>query len=431
MAAPTGIRRVWMAVVLGSLTALAPLSMDMYLPALPALVGDLRTQPSLVQLTLTACLLGMALGQLTGGPLSDARGRRMPLLVGLGVYVLASALCVAAPSIWALLLLRFVQGFAGATGIVIARAIARDHYTGHALTQFFALLMLVNGAAPVLAPIVGGQLLRVTSWRGVFVVLAGLGLLMWLAVAAGLPESLPRDRRLTGGLGKTVRVFGQLATDRLFMGYVLAQSLVYAGMFAYIGGSPFVLQRLFGVSPQGFSLIFAINSIGIITATQAAARQAYRFGERRVLLTGLSIASAGGTLLLLAVLAGATGAASAATSGAAAGVGAAGAAAGLSSAAQSVPLWTVLVPLFLSVASVGAVGTTSTSLALQTKGESAGSASAMIGTCQMILGSLAAPLTGLGGSMSALPMGLVIAVCDVGALAVFLVLTRRWAAARK
>jgi DHA1 family bicyclomycin/chloramphenicol resistance-like MFS transporter len=393
MAAPGGARRVWMAVVLGLLTAVAPLSMDMYLPALPALVNDFRTQQSLVQLTLTACLLGMALGQLLGGPVSDARGRRRPLLMGLGVYVLASALCAVTPSIWGLLALRFVQGFSGATGIVIARAIARDHYAGHHLTQFFAMLMLVNGAAPVLAPIVGGQLLRVTSWRGVFVVLAVLGALMWLAVALGLPESLPPQRRLTGGLRKTVGVMGRLAGDRTFMGFVLAQSLVYAGMFAYIGGSPFVLQKLYGVSPQGFSAAFAVNSVGIILASQFAARQASRFGERRVLLGGLSMASAGGVLLLLAV-------------------------------AAHAPLYLVLPPLFFSVASVGMVGTTSTSLALQSKGESAGSASAMIGTCQMILGSLAAPLTGLGGTSTALPMGGVIALCDVGALAVFLGLAR-------
>jgi DHA1 family bicyclomycin/chloramphenicol resistance-like MFS transporter len=383
-----------MAVILGSLTALAPLSMDMYLPALPTLVANLHANPTVVQLTLTACLVGMAMGQFVAGPVSDARGRRAPLLTGILVYVLASALCAFTSSIWMLIVLRWIQGFAGAAGIVIARAVARDHYQAHDLTRFFAMLMLVNGAAPILAPIIGGQLLRFTSWRGVFIVLGALGVIMLSAVAFGLQESLPADRRVTGGLRRTVKVIGRLVRDQGFMAYVLAQSLVYAAMFAYIGGSPFVLQNLFGISPQGFSAIFATNSVGIILAGQVAARLSVRIGERKVLMAGL-IAAATGSLVLLAMV------------------------------LVHAPVPAVLVPLFVSVASVGAVGTTCTSLALQSHGQWAGSASAMIGTCQMLLGGLAAPLSGLGGTLTAVPLGLVITVCDVGALAAFLILRHR------
>src|ERR1022692_4662599 len=184
--------------ILGALSSFAPLSIDMYLPALPAMARDLHTSAAAAQLSLTACLIGLATGQLLAGPLSDARGRRRPLLVGVAGYAVASALCVAAPSIWALLALRLVQGFAGAAGIVIARAIVRDLYDGDELARFYALLLMVNGAAPILAPIAGAQLLHFTTWRGVFAVLALIGAALLGAAAAGLPETLPPDRRRPG-----------------------------------------------------------------------------------------------------------------------------------------------------------------------------------------------------------------------------------------
>src|SRR2546421_8590621 len=209
-------RRVQLVFILGALSAFGPLSIDMYLPALPSLSRDFGTGASQAQLTLSACLLGLALGQTIAGPISDALGRRRPLLVGLTAYALVSLLCVVAPSVFVLVGLRFVQGCAGAAGIVIARAIVRDLHSGEALARFFSLLMLVNGLAPILAPLFGGLLLRFTSWRGVFIVLAVIRALLLLAAATGLGETLPPDRRQSGGVLATITTFRQLLASRSF-----------------------------------------------------------------------------------------------------------------------------------------------------------------------------------------------------------------------
>lgn len=386
-------RRFWMVVTLGSLTALAPLSIDMYLPALPMLAADLDTSASLTQLSLTLFLVGLGAGQIIAGPLSDARGRRGPLMIGLILYLISSVLCAVTSSIWVLLALRLVQGLSGAAGIVIARAIVRDLYEGTEMTKFFALLMLVNGAAPILAPIFGGQLLRVTTWHGVFVVLGLLGLMMLVASQLSLTETLPVERRSTGGIRKTLSTLRHLLRDRVFMGYAWAQGLVMAGMFAYIAGSPFVLQDLFGVSPQTFSLLFAVNGIGIIIAGQLAARLSVRYGELKVFVAGIALAAAGSLSLLVMILTGAG-------------------------------LFAVMVSLVAIVSSVGIVGPTGTSLAMQNQGKAAGSAAALIGVPPLFLGALVAPLVGIGGSETAVPMGAVIAVTDVGALLCYMLMIR-------
>ncbi|HEU4964722.1 MAG TPA: Bcr/CflA family multidrug efflux MFS transporter [Bacilli bacterium] len=386
-------RRLFMAFLLGSLGAFGPLTIDMYLPSLPAMTADLLTTTSLTQLSLTACLLGLALGQLVVGPLSDSRGRRKPLLIGLVIYSAASFLCAVSSSIWALILLRLLQGMAGAAGLVISRAIVRDLYNGSELTKFFSLLMLINGVAPILAPIVGGQLLRVTTWHGVFIVLGLLGTLMLLAILFGLPETLQDQNRSAGSLKNTLSTFRSLLTDRVFMGYAWSQGLVMAAMFAYISGSPFVIQDIFGASPQMFSLFFAINGVGIIIASQITGRLAGRINEKTLLRTGLLIASLGGLALLLSIL-----------------------------LEASLPF--VLVPLFFVVSSVGIVATTAFSLAMQNQAKSAGSASALLGLLPFVSGAIVAPLVGIAGSDTAVPMGLVIAVCDVGALLCYLLLTR-------
>ena len=264
--------------LLGALTAFGPVSMDTYLPGLPELGRDLGASASQAQLTLTACLIGLATGQLLAGPVSDARGRRLPLLVGLALFVAASVACAAAPDIWTLTAARLVQGVAGAAGIVIARAIVRDLYAGSEMARYFAVLMLVNGLGPILAPIVGAQLLAVTSWRGIFLVLAGFGLVLLVAAAAGLRETLPPERRRGGGLVATWRVFRALAADRDFAGYVLACGFAMAAMFAYIAGSPFVLQEIHGVSPTGFSVAFATNAAGIMAMGALSSRLVTRTG---------------------------------------------------------------------------------------------------------------------------------------------------------
>ncbi|GAB2697569.1 multidrug effflux MFS transporter [Paenibacillus thermoaerophilus] len=385
--------RLRLALILGSLSAFGPLSLDMYLPALPAMAGDLHTRASMVQLSLTACLLGLSLGQLFAGPISDVRGRRGPLLAGLAVYALTSLLCMIAPNIETLVALRFVQGAAGAAGIVLSRAIVRDLYSGSEMTRFFSTLMLINGAAPILAPIFGGQLLKFAPWPGVFLALALIGLAMLAAVWSGLPETLPADRRRRGGLRETFGTFRRLAADRLFIGVALTQGLVTAAMFAYISGSPFVLQNVHGVSEQTFSLIFAANGLGIIAAGQLAGRLAGRVPEQRLLLAGLTSAALGGFVLLGVTIAGGG-------------------------------LAFVLPALFLVVASVGMVSAAGTSLAMQRQGRSAGSASALLGVLSFVFGGAVSPLVGLGGSEADLPMAVAIAAAELGAIICYALLVR-------
>lgn len=391
---PSKSRRLWMAFVMGSLAAFGPLTIDMYLPAFPMLMEGLHASTSLVQLSLTACLLGLALGQLFIGPLSDIYGRRKPLLAGLVIYVIVSLMCAFVPSIWSFIGLRFLQGLSGAAGIVISRAIVRDLYSGSEMTKFFSLLMLVNGAAPILAPVVGGQLLRFTSWHGVFVVLSILGLIMFITVVYGLQETLSTERRAAGGLTATFATFGKLIRNRTFIGYTLAQGLVFAAMFAYISGSPFVLQNIYGLSPQGFSLFFAINGVGIIIATQLTGRLAGRIPESKMLTFGLGLASMSSLILFAMIL-------------------------------SNAGLAAILIPLFFVVSSVGIVSTTCFSLAMQDQGRSAGSAAALLGLLPFIAGATVAPFVGIAGSHTPVPMGLVIVICNLGALLCYVFLVHR------
>ncbi|PZT51952.1 multidrug effflux MFS transporter [Paenibacillus silvae] len=384
-------RRMRMALILGTLSAFGPLSLDMYLPALPGLADEFVSSASYAQLSLTACMIGLALGQLLAGPLSDVRGRRIPLIAGLVLYTLASVLCLVSPTMGSFIVLRFVQGVAGAAGIVISRAVVRDMYEGPELTRFFSLLMLINGVAPIAAPIIGGQVLAYASWRAVFILLSLIGIMALLAVIFGLGETLPVHRRSSGGLKQTLLTFGKLIRDRRFMGYALTQGFAAAGMFAYISGSPFVLQKIYGVSPQMFSVCFAVNGLGIILASQIAGRLAGKVSETRLLIAGLITAAIGGTSLLLSILAGGG-------------------------------LITVLIPLFLVVSSVGLINTASFALAMGNQAKSAGSASALIGVMTFLFGGIVAPLVGLGGEHTAVPMGIVIACADLGALGLYFVM---------
>lgn len=381
-------KKLWFVLILGSLTAFGPLSLDMYLPALPLVATDLATSASLVQMSLTACLLGLALGQLLFGPLSDIHGRRRPLLFTLLVYAFASLLCAFSTSIWIFIVLRFIQGFAGAAGIVIARASARDMYSGKELTKFVALLSLVNGAAPILAPIFGGAVLRFVAWPAVFIILSVIGVVMFLAVAFTLTETLPKERRAEGGMLATVKTFHLLLKDRVFMGIALSQALISMSMFAYIAGSPFVLQNIYGATPQQFAFIFAANGIGIIIAAQVTGRLANRMEEKKLLLYGIMMSFSGALLLLLTIL-------------------------------LQGPIWLVLIALFFVVSSVGVVGTTAFSLAMERQGRAAGSASAFLGILPFGGGALVSPLVGIGGDFTAIPMGITIFACSSLAVIIY------------
>ncbi|WP_223067918.1 multidrug effflux MFS transporter [Paenibacillus caui] len=389
----TRTKRITFAVILGMLSAIGPFSLDMYLPALPGMANLFHTSASAVQLSLTACMLGLALGQIFAGPLSDMRGRRGPLIAALSVYAITSLLCALSPNVGILVALRLLQGLSGAAGIVISRAVVRDLFSGSEMTRFFSQLMLINGAAPIIAPVLGGQFLRFVSWRGVFVFLFVLGLALTLAVVWALPETLPKDRRQSGGLKKTLDTFKNFGSDRLFMGYVLALGLVSAGMFGYISGSSFVLQNLYHVSEQGYSLIFAMNGLGIILASQITGRLAAKFDIGRLFLNGLGVAMTGGAALLLSVL-------------------------------LDGGLVFIVISLFLVVSSVGIVSTTASSLALQNAGKAAGSASALLGLLQFVLGAVASPLVGLGGSNTALPMAVTIFSAEILAVLICFILVK-------
>ncbi|MCD2187500.1 multidrug effflux MFS transporter [Actinomycetospora soli] len=386
-------------VVLGALTAAAPLSIDTYLPALPAIAVELDASASLVALTLTACVVGLAVGQLVAGPLSDVLGRRRPMIVGAVGFVVLSAACAAAPDVGTLVALRLAQGLAGAVGIVLARAVVRDLYEGPRAARAFAALMLVSGVAPIVAPVLGGQLLRVTSWRGVFVVLAVLGLVVLIGVLLAVPETLPPDRRRSGGWRTTRHAFGVLLADGRVLACVSAAGFGFAAMFAYISGSTFVLQGLYGLSPQEFSGVFAVNSVGIVSAVQLSGRLigAERVEARRMVPLGLAIAFLGSAT----VLAGALG----------------------------LGVWGVVVGLFVTVCGVGTALPAATTLSLADHPEHAGSASALLGTAQFLVGGFSAPLVGIGGGTTALPMGLTMTGATLIALVAFTVLWRRAAGA--
>ncbi|HZG72221.1 MAG TPA: multidrug effflux MFS transporter [Chondromyces sp.] len=376
--------RLWIVLILGTLAAIGPIVIDLYLPALPQMSTDLQTSTSTIQLSLTACLLGLAIGQVIIGPISDIFGRRIPLNVSLIIFVVASFLCAFSPNVFVLVIVRFIQGLAGAGGIVISRAIARDLYSGPELTKFFSLLMLVNGCAPVLSPVLGGQLMKMTDWKGIFIAIGIFTMLMLVSAFFGLKETLPSEQRATGGLKETFLVLSKLFKHRVFMGYVLTQGLTGAGMFAYISASPFVLQDIYGLTAQQFSYCFAVNGIGIIIATQTTGRLIGRFREATLLRFGLALSLTASSLLFLAIL-------------------------------LQASLAFILIPLFFVVSCMGIMSTTCTSLAMNTQGKAAGSASALIGLTMFILGAAVAPLVGIAGNDTAVPMAIVILTCSTGA----------------
>jgi MFS transporter, DHA1 family, multidrug resistance protein len=374
--AETGRPPAQTVVVLGGLTMFGPLSLDLYLPALPQLADDLNASASAAQLSITACLVGLAVGQLLAGPLSDRLGRKRPLIIGLVAYLLASIACALAPSVTVLIVLRLIQGLGGAAGIVISRAIARDLYSGSALMIFFSRLLLIAGLAPVLAPILGGQLSLIMSWRGIFGVLAGFGAVLLLAGWFGLKETLPPERRIVGGFGRTVQGYNTLLHDRFFVGCALSSGLAGATMFAYIAGSTFVLQRIYGMSPQGFSFVFGGISLGLVAAAQIGARIALVWPLTRVLGLGLMINLFGATALLVTVITG-------------------------------LPMGVLIGALVVMVCAVGLIFPTANALAMADYPDLAGTASSLQGLSQFVFGAVAAPLVGIAGEHTAVPLGIV------------------------
>ncbi|MDT0264763.1 Bcr/CflA family multidrug efflux MFS transporter [Streptomyces sp. DSM 44915] len=363
--------------ILGSLSALPPLSIDMYLPALPEVADSLGTGAATVQLTLTACLLGLGLGQLVVGPMSDQLGRRWPLITGMACYVVASVACAFAPTVELLTACRLLQGLSGAAGVVIARAIVRDLYEGVAMARFFSTLMLVSGVAPILAPVFGGQLMRFTDWRGIFLVLAFLGLLLIGVVLRWLPETLPAERRDSGGVPAALRAMGGLFRDRVFLGHLLVGSLVFAALFAYVAASPFVVQEIYGASPQTYSMVFMANSIALVLMSQVNGKILIgRVPVHRIMSLGLLLVTLSAVALLV-----------------------------MTSGIVGEPsLLVISVGLFCLMGSMPLVLPNANSEGLDRAPHAAGAASALLGASQFFIGAIASPLVGVAGEHTAVPM---------------------------
>lgn len=382
--------------ILALLTILGPASMDLYLPVLPALARDLDASTSSAQLTMTTCLLGLALGQVVAGPVSDRYGRRRPLIVGLGIFVIASALCVLSTSAAVLIALRLVQGLAGAVGLVIAQAAGRDIYEGRQLTRYYGRIVVLSGLAAIIAPVIGGQLATLLDWRGFFVVLTAIGALVLLAVVLGFRETLPVGQRVSGGAQSAGGHVRTLAADRLFLGAMLASAFTAAAYFAYLAGASFVLQDIYALSPAAYSLVFGLNAAGFALFGFLGGRAAERWSERLAFILGLGIIAAGaGGLLATALI------------------------------HLPLPLPFAVASFFAVAAGAAAVSPPATSLALADYPQFAGTASSILGVTRFAAGAFTAPLVGLGGSMTMLPLGIVTVVSTALAAAAYVWFVRR------
>lgn len=385
---PSGAEYYKLAVVLGALTAMGPLAIDTYLPALPTITRDLNTTSGLVQISLSVYFVGIALGQAVYGPLSDRTGRKPALYLGLGLFIAASIGCALAARVEALIAFRFLQALGGCAPLVVPRAIVRDHFNQRESVRMLSVLILVMGLAPILAPLAGGQLLVTFGWRSIFWAHAIYGSIWLLAVMLGLGESLGAGRRRKERLSAIVGIYYTLVRDRPFMRHVLAGALVFAGLLAYISGSPFVFIELFHVTPERFGVYFGINAIGIIAASQVNRWLALRFDPGQILRYVLPVSLAAGITLLADAYTGFGGFAG------------------------------ILVPLFVYIATHGFVGPNTTALAMEPHGTVAGSASALLGSIQFVLGAVTGALVGAAGNGTAVPLAAVVAACAVGAFVI-------------
>lgn len=381
--------------VLGLLTAFGPLSIDMYLPAFPHIAHDFGVPVSSVQYTLASFNIGIALGQLIYGPLADQLGRKPNLMIGLSIYVVASIGCMLTNSVESMVALRFLQAIGGCTGMVITRAIVRDKYHGNQSAKIFSTLMLIMGVAPILAPSIGSLVLAAFRWEYIFGVLALIGLVTLLYVSFFLPETLTPEKRNPVALRNSFRTYAQLLRDRQFVGYSLTAGFIQSGMFAYITGSAYVFTQIFHLSGQQYSILFGMNAVGIIGASQLNHKLLlhYSFGQilRKVTFVYLAAAL---TLLLMAY----TG---------------------------WFGIYGIAIPLFLTLSTVGLAMPNTTAGALEKHAAHAGSASALVGTIQFSCGALAAVAVSAFANQTALPMAAVIASCSFLAVFFFGLLVHR------
>ncbi|MEH7386476.1 Bcr/CflA family efflux MFS transporter [Bacillus sp. JJ1521] len=391
---PKGKTRLGLALLLGLLAFLGPFNIDMYLPSFPEISQDFGAGATQVQLSLTACLIGLAIGQLVVGSISDAQGRKKPLLIATTLFVLASILCAFAPNMTTLITARFLQGFTASAGVVLSRAVVRDVFNGKELTKFFSLLMVINAVAPIIAPLFGGAILAFpsASWQTIFYFLAFIGLLIVIIVAMKLKETLPPENRIPSSIGSSVMTMGSLLKDRSFIGYAIVVGFVHGGSFAYVSGTPFVYQDIYGVSPQVFSVLFGINGIAIITGSFIIGRFSEIIPEKKLLQAAVTIALTATLLLLIMTI-------------------------------IKGPLASLVILIFIYMITIGMIMTSTFTLGMANQGNRAGSASAVLGMLPLLLGAIFSPLAGINET-SAVPMGAIIFTTSLIGFIAFFTLVR-------
>lgn len=352
--------KAFLILLLGTMSAFGPFIMDLYLPALPQLRDYFHTSAAFTQVSLMTAMIGLGVGQLFIGPLSDKYGRKRPLLISLGVFVITSFALVFSPNIHVLITLRAIQGFSAAGSVVLSRAVATDLYTGRELGKFFAMLMTVHGLAPVLSPVAGSYLLRFTDWHGVFVSLTLLGLVLITAVLF-LVESLPPERRFDSSIFKSFTVYPQILKNSTFMGFVLMQSFGFAGLFAYISASPFIFQSHFGLSPTEFSACFGANGLAVMIGANISTR----INRSRALRFGVTVFTLATLYLAVALI-------------------------------EGFSIGFIEPGFFCMTLSLGFIFPIVSMQAMSSERKNAGSASALLGFCPFMLGAICSPLVGIG-----------------------------------
>lgn len=380
-------KQIRLALLLAVFCALGPFTVDMYISSFPEIMEFYSTNASMVQLSLTAALIGLSLGQLIIGPLSDMYGRKVPLLGSMILFAIFSISCLVSLNIEMFIVFRFLQGFTASAGLVIARAMVRDLYDGVELTKFFALLTTITNVTPLISPLTGSAIATYVTWRGIFLFTGLIGLILTAITIWRVQETLPKDNRIPSELGGTLRNFVTLGKDKTFVGYALSSGILFGGCFAYISGSPFIYQNIYGVSPQVFSILFALNGISLMIEAQIVKWLADKKSSQHIFQIGLWSSFVSGILVLLVVL-------------------------------LHGPLVTLVISLFLSNLSLGMIGPVSFTLAIESLGHIAGSASALLGVLPFLLGSITSPLVGIMGEYSAIPLGVI--MFTTGLLAVLI-----------
>ena len=386
-------QRLVYVLVLGALTALGPFTIDLYLPAFPIIEADLDVSTALIQLTLTATTLGFALGQLVVGPWSDKVGRRLPLIIATAMHVFASLGVALAPGIDMLMVFRVLQGAGAAAGGVVALAVVRDLFGGLPLVRMLSRLALVNGLAPILAPLIGSQLLLLFPWRGIFVFLAAYGVLVVLAAVFFIVETLPPARR--GDLGhSTVRQrYKSLLSDRVFIGVAIIGGMTFSGLFSYLSSSSFLFQDVYGLDPQQFGLLFAVNSLGIVAGVQISAFLMRFVGPQWILAgAGIVLLLTSATIVILDI--------------------------------NGRGLIGILVPLFFFIMACGFSFPATQVLALNGHGSEAGTAASLLGALNFGLAGIISPIVGLFGITNAIAMGVIMGSTAVVSIVVMWTVVR-------